>query len=193
MKNIEIKGKHHKDKIAKANNPNDPTIIAVRDCMQNMPSYAFDNAFQVLLINKIYLNYEFDSLNYEFDSLNYEFDSLNFEYKKECLREIDKKIASYKTQDVSKHKYDGLNITRVETIEKLVASKLRCHYCNCEMKIFYNKVRDLIQWTLDRIDNDLPHSCDNVVICCLKCNLQRRCQNKDKFLFSKQLKIVKNY
>ena len=59
------------------------------------------------------------------------------------------------------------------------------------MLIFYNKVRDMEQWTLDRIDNDLNHSCENVVICCLRCNLQRRCQNKDKFLFTKQLRIVK--
>ena len=47
------------------------------------------------------------------------------------------------------------------------------------------------QWTLDRIDNNINHSESNVIIACLKCNLQRRCQNKDKFLFTKQLKIVK--
>ena len=42
------------------------------------------------------------------------------------------------------------------------------------------------------IDNNINHSESNVIIACLKkCNLQRRCQNKDKFLFTKQLKIVK--
>ena len=36
-------------------------------------------------------------------------------YKNELL--VDKKIASYKTQDINKNKYDGNNITREETIE----------------------------------------------------------------------------
>lgn len=180
-KDIAIKGKHNKDRIAKTI---DPTVVAVRDCMQTMPLYAFDTAFQILLINKIYLDLDF---SFNFTIL----DSPKCEYKRECVREIDKKIASYKAQDVTKKKYDDNNITRVETVERLVASKLRCHYCKCEMRIFYSKVRDQTQWTLDRIDNGLPHAKENVVICCLRCNLQRRCQNKDKFLFSKQLKIVK--
>ena len=29
-----------------------------------------------------------------------------------------------------------------------------------------------MQWTLDRIDNNIGHSKENVVICCLKCNLK---------------------
>ena len=113
------------------------------------------------------------------------------EYKKECLKEIDGKITSYKTQDKNKNKYNNDNITREQVIEKLVSSKLKCYYCKCNVFIFYNKVRDLDQWTLDRIDNDLSHSAENVIVSCLRCNLQRRCQNKDKFLFTKQLKIVK--
>ena len=48
------------------------------------------------------------------------------------------------------------------------------------------------QWTLDRIDNDQGHTYDNVVIACLECNLQRRRTNSDKFLFTKQMKIVRS-
>lgn len=185
MKKIEIKGKHNKDKITKANDPNNATIVAVRDCMQNMPIYVFDCAFQILLINKIYLNLDIIELDLNLESIK------DIKFTKECLREIDKKIASYKNQDIHKKKYDENNITRAETIEKLVVCKLKCYYCKSEMLIFYNKVRDQTQWTLDRIDNNLPHSNKNVIISCLKCNLQRRCQSKDKFLFTKQLKIVK--
>ena len=155
MKKIEITGKHQKDKIDKANNPNNSTIIAVRECMQNLPDEVFTYQYQVKLINRLYLDIE-----------------SNIEYKKECLREIDKKIASYKTQDINKNKYDDNNITQEQTIEKLVCSKLKCYYCKCKMLIFYNKVRDMEQWTLDRIDNNLPHSEQNVIICCLRCNLQ---------------------
>jgi len=78
-----------------------------------------------------------------------------------------------------------------ETIEKMVISKLKCHYCYQEMKIFFTKVRDETQWTLDRIDNDLCHSNDNTVVACLKCNLQRRRQDAGKFTFTKQLRIKK--
>lgn len=175
MKKIEIKGKPQKDRIIKAIDPNNLDIIATRDCMQNMPKELFDYNYQIKLINKLYLDTD-----------------ISCDYKKKCLREIDKKIASYKTQDINKKRYHENNITQDQTIEKLVCSKLKCNYCNCKMTIFYNKVRDEEQWTLDRINNDLAHTYENVVICCLKCNLQRRCQNKDKFLFTKQLKIIKN-
>ena len=179
MKNIEIKGKIQNDKIKKANDPNNSNIIAKRECMQKLPEFVFSNDYQIKMINKLYLNLG------TVDSV--------IEYKKELVRELDKKIASYKNQDINKNKYKENNITQEQTIEKLVASKLKCFYCKCKMKLFYDKVRDDEQWTLDRIDNDLPHQVDNVIVCCLKCNLQRRCQNKDKFTFTKQLKIVKEY
>jgi len=177
MKQVEIKGKHNKDKINKANDPTNLDIVAKRDCMQEMTQFVFEYKFQVQMINKIYLDVD--------KKIN------DFEYRKECLREIDKKIASYKTQDINKKKYEENNINLEEVIEKLVASKLKCYYCKCNMQIFYLKVRDMDQWTLDRIDNDLPHSNDNVIVACLKCNLDRKRQNKDKFLFTKQLKINK--
>jgi hypothetical protein len=172
MKKIEIKGKHQLDKINKATDPNNTDIVAERDCMMSLPDYVFENRFQILMINKLYLDSDFG-------------------YKKELLREIDKKILSYKNQDINKKKYENNNISQAQTIEKIVVSKLKCYYCKSNMKLFYKKVRDMDQWTLDRIDNDLPHQNENVITCCLKCNLQRRKQNKDKFLFTKQLKINK--
>jgi len=177
MKQIEIKGKHQKHKINKANDPNNLDIIAKRDCMENMPKFVFEYTFQVQMINKLYIDFDINSID--------------FEYKKDCLREIDKKISSYKTQDVNKNKYKNNNIILEEVLEKLVESKLKCYYCKCNMQIFYEKVREMTQWTLDRIDNDLSHTNNNVIIACLKCNLDRRRQNKDKFLFTKQLKINK--
>jgi RNase P subunit RPR2 len=47
------------------------------------------------------------------------------------------------------------------------------------------------QWTLERMDNNKGHNNDNVVIACLDCNLKRRLQNKDAFLFTKQLTITR--
>jgi hypothetical protein len=53
-------------------------------------------------------------------------------------------------------------------------------------------VREMQQWTLDRIDNDKGHFSDNVEISCLECNLKRKKQNSEKFLFTKQIKIIRN-
>lgn len=47
------------------------------------------------------------------------------------------------------------------------------------------------QWTLDRIDNDIGHYSDNVVIACLSCNLHRKTMYHERFLFTKQLNIIK--
>ena len=107
---------------------------------------------------------------------------------------IAKKIYGYKSQDIKKEIYnkDQL-ITLDETVEKLVASKLKCCYCSYKVLLIYKNVREPTQWTLDRKDNDLCHSCDNTVIACLKCNLQRRVTNVDKFEFTKKLKIQKGF
>ena len=112
--------------------------------------------------------------------------------KNMIYREINKKMNGYKNQDVKKQIYNEKElITLEETMEKLVISKLKCHYCLQNTHILYTRNRDETQWTLDRIDNNLCHSNENTVIACLKCNLQRRCQDAKKFTFTKQLRIAK--
>ena len=131
---------------------------------------------QVSLINQIYINGNDANNKSELNSV--------------IVREINKKLSGYKQQDIKKEIYDeNMLIIYDDIVEMLVASKLKCHYCRSNIKIIYKLVRDNQQWTLDRIDNDLGHTRENTIICCLKCNLQRRCTNKDKFEFTKILKI----
>ena len=105
--------------------------------------------------------------------------------------ELHKKINSYKQQDIKKDKnLDGL-ISYEELLEKLVVSKLKCYYCRKDVLLLYENNREQKQWTLDRLDNSLGHTKDNVVVCCLKCNLERRCLNDEKFLFTKQMRLIK--
>ena len=76
-------------------------------------------------------------------------------------------------------------------MEKFIECKLNCYYCFQHMKLLYKIVRDSQQWTLDRIDNSLGHTYANVVVCCLECNLKRRRTNKDAFMFTKNMVIIK--
>lgn len=111
-----------------------------------------------------------------------------------CREEIRKKITSYRGQDTDKTKYE-LNDTEFITydyvLELLAESKLQCYYCRKDIYILYKKVRQNNQWTIDRIDNDIGHNKNNCVISCLRCNIQRRLTNEKKFLFTKQMRIVK--
>ena len=111
-----------------------------------------------------------------------------FDEKKYFIQALKNKLDSYKQQD-KKKTYDAYNnfITLENIIEKLVACNMRCYYCNSKTLILFKNVRTNYQWTLDRLNNYDEHSNANTVICCLKCNLQRRRKNSEKFKFTKQL------
>jgi hypothetical protein len=66
---------------------------------------------------------------------------------------------------------------------------MKCHYCACETYLLYEFVREMKQWSLDRINNDIGHNKGNLVIACLECNLKRRRTNKDAFFMTKNLTI----
>jgi hypothetical protein len=119
----------------------------------------------------------------------------DFDKKNTIIKELRKKLSSYLAQDKKKNRpYDKKKyINYDELLSHLVKSKLRCYYCKVKVMLLYNNIREPKQWTLDRIDNNQPHNTDNVVISCLKCNLERRRRNDKKFLMGKQMKIIKKY
>ncbi len=107
-------------------------------------------------------------------------------------KELERKIKSYRAQDIKKNKLNEEKLIKMdECIDKLVLSKMKCYYCNENMLLVYENVREGKQWTLDRIDNNKGHITENVVISCLDCNLKRRTMDDKKFKFSKQMKIIK--
>ena len=107
-------------------------------------------------------------------------------------KELERKIKSYRAQDIKKDKLNEEKLIKMdECIDKLVLSKMKCYYCNENMLLVYENVREPKQWTLDRIDNSKGHIIENVVISCLDCNLKRRTMSDKKFKFSKQMKIIK--
>lgn len=73
----------------------------------------------------------------------------------------------------------------------MIDCQLKCRYCLNEMYVLYDISREIRQWSVDRIDNDLGHNIDNYHLACLDCNLKRRRRTDEKFLFTKQLNIIK--
>ena len=107
--------------------------------------------------------------------------------------EIKTKLHNYKSQDIC-HKFNTPNnniISIINCIELLVTSKIMCVYCLEPCLIIYENIRYPKQWTLDRVNNDMGHTVNNVIISCLQCNLQRKNKNSEKFKQGKQLKLVK--
>ena len=128
---------------------------------------------QINMLNKIYLDETFEGC-------------------KSIISELKRKHQGYKTQDMDKNLLEEENFISFEQMqEKLVLSKLTCYYCKTDMLLMYDTPREETQWTLDRIDNDIGHNNDNIVIACLKCNLERRKISMKKFNFTKNLKIIK--
>jgi hypothetical protein len=102
------------------------------------------------------------------------------------------KISGYKRQDQIKNKYDSSNfVSLTHVLYLLDQSNMTCCYCHEHVYILYEYVRESKQWTLDRIDNNIGHNIGNLVISCLECNLKRRRTNKDSFMFTKNMVLVK--
>lgn len=119
----------------------------------------------------------------------------NKKYISTFISNLKNKLSSYKQQDLLKQKYNSENfISYEETLSLLVQSNLLCHYCHNEIYILYKQVREMSQWSLDRIDNEIGHDSGNLVISCLKCNLKRRRINKNAFMFTQNMIVTReNY
>ena len=169
-KSISFTGKHTIDKMNST--INNKKFEGKRLHMSELTDASITHSLQVDMLNKLYTG-------------------CDFPLKSLLEKELENKINGYKAQDIKKELYNGdLLINLSDTIEKLIASKLRCYYCKCAVALLYKNVREPTQWSLDRTDNDKCHSRENTVVACLKCNLQRRVTNADKFTFTKHLKIV---
>lgn len=110
-----------------------------------------------------------------------------------AVQEINKKIYGYKQQDKIKNRYNETNFLTLESvILQMVECELKCRYCRGEMDVIYDISRESRQWSVDRINNDIGHDITNFHLACLECNLKRRRRTDEKFLFTKQLNIIKH-
>ena len=143
----------------------------------NFPDESYEYAKQIQMIIDISNN----NLNHIDDA------------SKIAIQEINRKITGYKSQDkIKKHFDENKFLTFESVILKMIECELKCRYCKNEMNVLYDISREMKQWSVDRIDNDLGHNIGNFHLACLDCNLKRRRRSDEKFLFTQQLNIVKH-
>lgn len=178
MRSIDITGKRNIDKIQKVKNPERKETIK-----WNLDDSYFTYNKQIQIINSLYLNQGCDE-----EQKHKQEPEQNILAK----REISKKINGYKSQDIQKELLD-LNrlISLDQTIEKLMISKLKCFYCKENCDLLYKNTLAKKQWTLDRLNNEYGHNHDNVVICCLECNIKKGEMDSDRFKQGKEIKIIR--
>jgi hypothetical protein len=143
------------------------------------------------------------SQTWNFDDKYYEtYEQLNLLYKRKnkddedvyniIKQQINQKLNCYKQQDIQKKIFDIEHFINFDQVMiSLKECGLKCYYCTEKIVILYDKSRESKQWSIDRIDNNKGHNHDNYYIACLGCNLKRRRQNDETFLFTKQLCIKK--
>ena len=108
------------------------------------------------------------------------------------LKHITQKIAGYKSQDIKKKLYEEEKLVDVPyVLETLKNAENICYYCKKPVQVLYEKAREPLQWSLDRIDNSIGHNRENVVIACLQCNVGRKTMHQGRYEFTKQLVIRK--
>jgi len=107
-------------------------------------------------------------------------------------QQLKHKLYGYYYQDLKKKKYSEDLFIKLENIVKLLIDcNFDCYYCKNKVQVLYQHVREASQWTLERIDNEFGHNDGNVVIACLQCNLKRKTMYHERFIFTKQIKIIK--
>ena len=168
MKSIEITGKRNIDGLLNIKKPQRKDVTN-----WNMDASYFTYLKQIQIINSLFLEQP-------------------IEHHILVKREITKKINGYKKQDVQNSLIDIDKLISLEqVIERLMESKLRCFYCHDNCELLYKNVLSKKQWTLDRLDNSLGHNHDNVVVCCLECNVKRGNMDSERFKHGKEIKIVR--
>ena len=174
-KNVIINGTNNRYLIKRANRVvNVPKKRAIIN-KYNLPMEDLDFNKQTMLLKEIF--------------------EKNGEISKEkeiIIKEIDKKISSYKQQDILKKMYNETKFINFKNIiQNMIECDLKCRYCKEEMLVIYDLLREQKQWSVDRVNNNEGHNIDNYYLSCLKCNLKKRRTSDEKFLFTKQLNIIK--
>ena len=99
------------------------------------------------------------------------FETFNKEYHSSIEGRAQHLLHSYKQRDINNNL--GECTLTFEWLMENIFSGQKCFYCG---------EQDPLKLGCDRIDNEKPHTPDNVVPCCRHCNLSRHTKTQDQFL-----------
>lgn len=187
-KTIEISSYNKKSKVKNQNNRNTKNIEIQgrhnRYCIKKLTTDKVEE-------NKKEL-YDLDNWCFLIENQKELLNSENSNIQNALEKSIKSKRQSYYQQDILKKCYDEFKFISLKTIyEKIKSSQSICHYCRENLFLLYKIKLEKKQWTLDRINNSFGHNHDNVVICCLQCNLERKNKSQEKYMFDVNLTITK--
>jgi len=101
------------------------------------------------------------------------------------------KIAGYKAQDIKKGLWEPAEFVCEDDVMHLFkTANMQCYYCKGTVMMIYTYAREPKQWTLERLDNGIGHTVENVVLACLQCNLRRRCIATERYIETKAIQTV---
>lgn len=119
----------------------------------------------------------------------------NIQDERQCnmiISLLKQKLNSYLSQDKKKDRFSTEEFVKIEEVIRLLFECNNvCYYCKKPVEILYENVREPRQWSLERISNNIGHNKGNLEIACLHCNVNRKTMNQERFVFTKQLNIVK--
>ena len=100
-----------------------------------------------------------------------------------------------KAQDKKKKKKNKLDISKICNLEindidqLLQKQNNNCYFCDKKLNMYrgYSKQNNI---SLDRLDNNLGHSKNNVVLSCVFCNIGRNCADENQW--KEMIKVLKN-
>ena len=177
--NFHIKNSRFSDKVKEGKQDN-PSIVKKHDLL--FDDHYYTPPIQLDIIGSLFAN------TFKGDPFPIQFQTIC----EQINRHINTKVSSYQMQDkIKKRKITDKFVKFKDIVTMLKDCNLTCHYCRDPVYILYKNDQEMSQWTLDRLDNSVAHTTENVVISCLKCNLKKGCKTEEDFVFTKQLSITK--
>ena len=183
-KKIDIVGKNNRYQMKKVTNSNNTLTKRAESAKWTFSPEYYTPEKQLIVLNMLHTN-----------DLSAIENNEHSEVVRIMAQQINKKIMGYKQQDMLKKRYVEADfLTFRDVVSRLIDSQLKCYYCRGEMCVLYDVMRETLQWSVDRIDNDKGHVLNNYHLSCLDCNLKKRRKADETFRFTKQLQLVReNY